>query len=268
MPIPFWSNKDLDAHLKSLGIEKGDNICVHSRLWSFGKFENGVESVYQALKRAVGKEGTIVIPSYTFDTNLNNVFSVHDTKPQGMGSLPNYVWTLKDKLRSPCPIHSHIGVGPKAYLLKNISGLSSNGKNSDFQIFLENNFNLLMLGIGFTEGASYMLYVEYCAKVPYRQPLSLPRKIQYKKNGEILDVNIYYYGRPDEEYLNGEKSCPYLENYDVVENKMVEENLITQKKISFGRSSYCSVVNVHECAMKMVKSDCYAMVRPNKDFKI
>ena len=41
-----------------------------------------------------------------------------------------------------------------------------------------------------------------------------------------------------------------------------------QKKISFGRSSYCSVLNAHECAMKMLKSDCYAMVRPKDNFKV
>ena len=265
MAIPFWSNKNLDDHFKSLGIKKGDNICVHSKLWAFGELENGVAGFYQALRRAVGEEGTLVLPSFTFGTSPYNVFSVKESKPEGMGSLPNYVWSLDNKFRSSCPIHSHMGIGPKAQLLKDINGLSSIGKDSDFEFFLKNNFNLLMLGLGFTEGASYMHYVEYCAKVPYRQPLSLPRKIQYTNDGKILDVNIYYYGRPDVEYLNEGKNRPYLENYDVVENKMIEEGLITQIKTSFGRSSYCSVANAHKCAMNLLEFDSYAMVIQNKN---
>ena len=268
MSIPFWSDDDLDEHLNVLGVRKGDNICVHSKLWSFGKCRNGAKSFYDALQRAVGEKGSLIFPSFTFDTTSKNIFSVDETKPQGMGSLSNFVWNLKKKFRSPCPIHSHMGVGPKSIFLKDISGLSSIGKESDFELFLKYDFKLLMLGLGFTEGASYMHYVEYCAKVPYRQPLSLPRRVKYNNKDEVRNVDIYYYGRPDKEYLNEGENRPYLENYDVVEYKMLEEGKINQIKTSFGRSSYCTVANAHESAMKMVKIDPFAMVRPNDKIKI
>ena len=49
---------------------------------------------------------------------------------------------------------------------------------------------------------------------------------------------------------------------------MLEEGKINQIKTSFGRSSYCTVANAHESAMKMVKIDPFAMVRPNDKIKI
>ena len=41
MPLQTWRQNDFDNHFKELGIKKGDKICVHSKLLSFGYIENG-----------------------------------------------------------------------------------------------------------------------------------------------------------------------------------------------------------------------------------
>ena len=262
MPLHTWRQKDFDNHFNELGIKKGDKICVHSKLLSFGYIENGISTVLNSLKKIVGETGLLVFPSYTFKTNETNIFSVLKTKPQGMGSFSNYIWSLKNIHRSPCPIHSHIAIGKNANLLSKINGLSSIGPNSDFEFFHKNNFNLLMLGLGFTEGASYMHYVEYCAKVPYRKSLSLKRNIEYP-DGTIKSINVYYYGRPKKEYKENGIYRPYLENYDTVEQMLLKKSKIIQIKTPYGRSSYCSIVNAHNCAMEMVQINPYAMVKKN-----
>lgn len=64
MPI---TKKSLLEDLKGLGIEKGDTLLVHSSLSSLGWVCGGAQSVIMALIEAVGKEGTIVMPTHSGD---------------------------------------------------------------------------------------------------------------------------------------------------------------------------------------------------------
>ena len=53
---------DLVFHLKRIGIENGDVLEVHSSLSSLGYVIGGAQSVVDALLKAVGEEGTLVMP--------------------------------------------------------------------------------------------------------------------------------------------------------------------------------------------------------------
>ena len=50
-----------------LGIKHGDILLVHASLSSLGYVVGGAEALYYALKKVIGNEGTIVVPSQTFE---------------------------------------------------------------------------------------------------------------------------------------------------------------------------------------------------------
>lgn len=263
MPIPLCTDEMLDAHLAALGLKAGHHVCVHSRLLSLGRLPDGAGPVLAALRRAVGETGTIVVSSYTFDIGESDLFDPQATAPQGMGALSDFVWSLKTAVRSACPIHSHLALGAKAPLLAGISGGDSMGPASDFALFRREGFHLLMLGLSFTTGASYMHHVEDIQAVPYRGELALSRR-RRDADGTVRPMVVRYYGYLSSEMRNGRRS--WTENYDVVEERMAGDGSLVRVPCPFvAHSSYCAIEDVHRTAAAMVAADPYCMVLRNVD---
>ena len=60
---------------KNLNIKRGDNIVVHSNLFTFGFSSPRLPKIIiQKLKSAVGSCGTIVMPLYTFGTDSSQLY--------------------------------------------------------------------------------------------------------------------------------------------------------------------------------------------------
>lgn len=121
---------DIVAGLRKLGLKQGDSVGVHSSLSSFGYVEGGADAVVDALLEAVGKDGTVVVPAYS-----NNTESVpktpedielgvtwkyrilpHDPKKDSCwtGAIPDTFWRREEAFRGPNPTHSLAAIGAKA----------------------------------------------------------------------------------------------------------------------------------------------------------
>ncbi|MBF0249280.1 MAG: AAC(3) family N-acetyltransferase [Alphaproteobacteria bacterium] len=264
MPIPKTSDAELIDYLRSLGLCEGHHVLVHSRLLSLGVLERGVASVFDALVAAVGDTGTVCVPAFNLYMPEGFVFDPASTPPQGMGSLTNFVWDRGGWTRSACPINSHLCIGAKAHLMNDVSGTVSLGEGCDFQQFLDHGFHLLMLGLTYNEGASYMHYVEYCARSPYRTTLQLPRK-RRDADGVVRDIWVDYYGRPSADMDDNNRRRAYLENYNAVEKVLTDRKLLTRRDCAFGYSTYAAIRTVHDTAMEMLREDPYAMVLENRE---
>lgn len=64
------NKQDLINGLCKAGINKGDEIEVHSSLSSFGYVDGGAENVISALKEAVGDNGSIFMPALRLSPEL------------------------------------------------------------------------------------------------------------------------------------------------------------------------------------------------------
>ncbi len=102
---------ELIQQLLSLGVEHGSVLVVHTAFSNVAPLEGGPLQLIEALKSAVGSEGTLVMPSMT--DNDDEPFDVNGTPCVGMGIVADTFWRLPDVLRSDSP-HAFAAIGPKA----------------------------------------------------------------------------------------------------------------------------------------------------------
>ena len=193
MPIPKTSSYEFKEHLISLGLQEGQNLAIHSNMTTFGKLERGVENAYHIIRSVIGEKGTIVVPTYTTNLSKGEAYDPKTSPAQNMGVFSNYILNREGSVRTPSPLQSHAIEGPLKDKLLKANHNHSMGPGSIFEIMLHENFDLLLLGCSFNEGATFIHHVEASVGVSYRKWLNLKRKIVCP-NGSIKQVTIRYYG--------------------------------------------------------------------------
>ena len=61
--------ENLVEGFRSLGVEEGDTLLVHSSYKSFGEVDGGPQTVIRALEVVLGVDGTLIMPTLNFDFN-------------------------------------------------------------------------------------------------------------------------------------------------------------------------------------------------------
>ncbi|MBF0369116.1 MAG: AAC(3) family N-acetyltransferase [Magnetococcales bacterium] len=194
MTLSVTDQEQMAAHIRACGVEVGADIIVHSTLLGFGVLQGGVEMVYRALRSVVGEGGTIAVPTYLLGADPNLIYDAATTPSLAVGSFSEYLRQLDGAVRSPCPLHSHAAVGPKAALLNEVDGGISLGRGSDFDILHDAGFATLMLGCPFKDGATFVMHLEAVAGVHFREWLDLRRKIR-DPDGSVRSIRCRYYAR-------------------------------------------------------------------------
>lgn len=92
--------------LKSLGVKEGDVLVVHSSFKSLGEVEGGAECVIAAMKAAVGQEGTLLFPTFTFQSAYRTSYFSNDDTPSCVGFLSEYFRKTEGVIRTNHPTHS------------------------------------------------------------------------------------------------------------------------------------------------------------------
>ncbi|MBT4711724.1 MAG: hypothetical protein HOB82_09410, partial [Alphaproteobacteria bacterium] len=74
MAVTTSNAETFDEHLSALGVRKGMRVVIHSSLISFGRIDGGAETVYDSVRRTIGNEGTVAVPTYTFHIGPTDIF--------------------------------------------------------------------------------------------------------------------------------------------------------------------------------------------------
>ena len=109
--------KDFADALARLGVRKGDTILVHSSYKSPGRVKDGPDGVIAGLEAAVGKEGTLVMPTLCQADFFNSYKTWHLDKPSDVGYLTEYFRKLPGVCRSDHATHSVAARGRNAAFL-------------------------------------------------------------------------------------------------------------------------------------------------------
>lgn len=137
---------DLKNKLVLLGLKKGDTVIVHSSWRAFIGYKGTPKSVIDILLEIVGKDGTIIMPSYT--TNKEN-FDYNDASSAGY--ISEVFRTNYPSIRSLNSVFSMCALGKKADIVtkSHINSIYAFDKNSPYYISINNNnTKILLLGLG------------------------------------------------------------------------------------------------------------------------
>lgn len=195
------SKKKLNNKLKllfdSLKIKKNDNIIIHSNsagIYQFSKFENDdlYENFIKILKKKIGKNGTILVPTYNYDFTKGKIFNKKKTISQ-VGSFSNYLIKKYHKNRSQEPIFSHLIFGKLKKKLLMCDTEEVFGEKSIFAMMLKYHFKIVCFCCSPNQ-ITFLHFIEKVAKVKYRY-LKLFNGFIIKNNKKIKFQLKYFVRR-------------------------------------------------------------------------
>lgn len=178
----------LAADLRLLGIRAGSVLIVHSSVTSLGWVCGGPLAVVQALRDAVGPQGTLVVPTHTPDNSDPARWRnppvpeswwqiIRDEAPgfdplvtpsRWMGAIPELVRTWPGARRSDHPHTSFAALGPAASEIVDGHRLDQMlGEESPLGRIYSLDGDVLLLGVGHGSNTSLHL-AEYRTRRPPR----------------------------------------------------------------------------------------------------
>ncbi len=148
------SKEDLVQSFRSIGIEKGDTLLVHSSLSKIGYVEKGPKAVVDALLEVVGESGHLLMPtspnpSMQLDYIRNlDIFDV-ENDPSKLGAISEYFRQLPSSIRSAHPTEPVSCIGPKAeyFVSGHFGELTPYTNKSPFYRVSEQQGKILYLGV-------------------------------------------------------------------------------------------------------------------------
>ncbi len=115
MKTPYTREK-LTQDFTDLGIEKGDTLFIHSSFKSLGPVEGGAGAVISALEDAVGRDGLILMPSFSLLPSRDERIQAWNIErtPSTVGWLTEYFRQMSDTFRSDHYSHAIAARGKRA----------------------------------------------------------------------------------------------------------------------------------------------------------
>ena len=190
--------KEMIMDMEKIGICKGDVLFVHSSLSALGRIDGGSKTVVDGLLHAIGNQGTLLMPAFSYATTVQYPYYFSMEKSVCcVGAIPEYYRGLSTTKRSLNPTHSICGCGVQAEELLNPHSLDCTpvGKHSPLSALTNCKGKILFLGCGLNSntlmhgveedvGVNYVLKqqpVEYLMELSNTQ---LERKMYYQHDFE------------------------------------------------------------------------------------
>jgi aminopeptidase-like protein/aminoglycoside N3'-acetyltransferase len=199
-----YRKRDIADAFGRVGLRPGDTVFVHACLEELGRPEGSATAQarhqlwLEALQEAVGPEGTILVPTYTFSFCRQEPFDVQQTPTEGgdwstSREFLEYFRRLPGAIRSRDPIHSVAGIGPRAAELLRDVPPTCFGPGNVHERLLNVGGKICLIGVGLYE-ASFRHYVEEVVGIPGRFKKLFTGQIRdngaTRKQGWIYNVRI------------------------------------------------------------------------------
>jgi aminoglycoside 3-N-acetyltransferase len=251
---------EFSSGLTEVGILKGDVLNIHSSIFTFGipsdcKIIDVPKNIFKILFEIIGTEGTIAVPAFNFDFCKGVPFNRQTTPPKLMGSFSEYVFSLKESIRSFHPMQSVSVIGKYADEITKNDTSSSFEEHGPWATLEKLEAKVVLLGSDFKSPSIFHM-VEEREQVPYRYWKSFPGK--YIDNGEESERTYKMYVRELE-------PSPLL-NLSSLEQLLVERNLIRYAYVGTGRISCFLASDFIACAKEKIRINPYYFVSNHTDY--
>ncbi len=187
-PAPV-TRRSLAADLRTLGVEAGSTLLVHSSLSRLGWVAGGAVAVIQALLDALGDDGTLVMPAYSTELtdpehwhhppvpsswwpvirDESPAFDPAITPTRGLGTIAETFRRWPGVIRGQHPHVSFAARGPQAAAVVTPHDLDAElGEGSPLAHLYDLGAQVLLLGVGHGNNSSLHL-AEVRADLPERR---------------------------------------------------------------------------------------------------
>lgn len=158
--------------LRAIGIGNGSTVLVHPDAIVAAQFppmadEQRLDLLIKAIEDAIGSNGTLVIPTFSYSFTKREVFDVLKT-PSAVGMVSEHFRSRPGVLRSADPIFSFACKGPLARQLCEIPVKECFGPESVFAALHRFNADIVDLGCSLSRGGTFVHYAETIHGVDYR----------------------------------------------------------------------------------------------------
>lgn len=162
-----------DDIVELFDLKLGDRIYLSSQLLKLilnfrkdKKLFDGSELI-NSFQRVVGKEGTILIPVFSFDFSNIGYYDIRNTKGS-TGALGNIALERNDFKRTTHPMHSFMVWGKDQNELVGMRNKNSFGIDSPFGYCISHHVKQIVLGTDYVHAMTFIHYCEVTCNVPYR----------------------------------------------------------------------------------------------------
>jgi aminoglycoside 3-N-acetyltransferase len=166
---PLINRAKLVRDLRDLGVRPGAPLLVHSSLSALGYVPGGPRTVIRALIDAVGPEGTLVLPTHSWE-EMESGCRRFDALRTGtcVGAIPESFRSWPGVVRSLHPTHSVAAIGPLADWLTadHESSEAPCGAGSPYAKLLDRDVQILFQGTTLDSNTAFHT-IEAMARVPY-----------------------------------------------------------------------------------------------------
>lgn len=216
--IPY---EEIPSHL---GIHRGDKIYLASDvlMLSFVARQHGedfvADKMLDAFIREIGSESTLLVPTFNFVFSNEGHYDIRNSESH-VGALGNAALHRTDFQRTFHPMHSFAVWGKDQEKLCSMHNENSFGEDSPFAYMKDNGVRQVMLGTDYKRSMTFVHYVEYMEKVPYRF-IKYFTGSYMDTAGQTQEITIPYYAR--------DLSLGSEEHFNRL-GKILEENSVSRK---------------------------------------
>jgi aminoglycoside 3-N-acetyltransferase len=190
-----FSPADFSQKLRSLGIERGDVVCVQSSYDEFLGFRGNVGDALQTLKDAVGTEGGLLMPTMPFTATAIEYVQAHPVTdlaraPSRVGLMTEILRRTPSAVRSIHPTHPVAVWGEKGIRMagNDWEARTPCGRHTAYHRLLEADGKILMLGTGLQPMVFYHCIEELIEPMMPASPFTAEEYTLTTKN---VDGTIY-----------------------------------------------------------------------------
>ncbi len=171
---------NIENIINKFGIKKGDKLLVSSNIVKIiinAKKKNIIfnpNSIIDVLKDKVGKNGTLLFPTFNWDFCKGVIFDYNKT-PSRTGSLSKVALTRSDFSRTRNPIYSFAVYGKDKEKICNLKHEDCYGLDSPFEYLIKNKGKCLLIDVSYRVvsgiyrgGFPFHHVAEQKAKINYR----------------------------------------------------------------------------------------------------
>jgi aminoglycoside 3-N-acetyltransferase len=255
--------------LRSLGVQAGDGLLVHSAIQFLGQPQGGVAMYLEALQEVLGlhawlqqerspgnkaaasktQAGCLAVPAFNFAFARGEHFHPQKTPAENMGVFSEFVRQQAQAQRTRHPMQSLAVIGSCAADLVARDTPSAFEPGSAFERMLELDFKLLLLGAD-VQAASIIHYSEQRADVPYRYWKDFQGLIYRDQTWQACEYRMFVRDLQADAQLD----------LHPIQELLQSRHQWAQRPVNYGSIAVCRLVDFVAAADEILAKDPWALV--------